>query len=150
MQQDHTQTTPETRPTLASAKAMARRLRLQHDAQGQPMTQAQALETVAHALGFRDWNSCHAALTRANRPAYEIGQQVSGSYLGQPFDARILALREMGQGWYRLTLDFDTAVDVVKFDSFSSLRKRVSGTIGPRGHSQEHTSDGHPHLMIDL
>ena len=41
------------------------------------------------------------------------------------------------------------AVDVVTSTRFSNLRRRVTGVIGPQGFSQEKTSDGQPHLVID-
>jgi hypothetical protein len=47
-------------------------------------------------------------------------------------------------------LDLDHPVDVVTFDSFSNLRKRIRGTVGPDGRSKEITSDGTPHLVLDL
>jgi len=49
----------------------------------------------------------------------------------------------------QLTLQFDTPVDVVQFDSFSSFRSRVHGFVGPDGRSPRKTSDGVPHLVID-
>lgn len=53
-------------------------------------------------------------------------------------------------GWFRLVLDLDEAVDVVRFDSFSNYRKRIRAVIGPNGHSKERTSDGVPHVRLDL
>jgi catechol 2,3-dioxygenase-like lactoylglutathione lyase family enzyme len=49
-------------------KAMASRLRVRMDADGTPVTHSRALELVASALGYRDWNTCVAALDAA-RPA---------------------------------------------------------------------------------
>ena len=49
-----------------------------------------------------------------------------------------------------MTLHFDEPVDVVTFDSFSNFRTRVSKVVGPDGRSFDVTSDGVPHLVIDL
>ena len=46
-------------------------------------------------------------------------------------------------------LDLDEAVDVVRFDSFSNLRKRIRVEVGPEGHSKERTSDGTPQIVLD-
>ncbi len=44
-------------------KAMAARLRADLAGRDLDVSHAQALELVAHQLGFRDWNTCAAALT---------------------------------------------------------------------------------------
>ena len=46
-------------------------------------------------------------------------------------------------------LDLDDAVDVVRFDSFSNLRKRIRVEVGPDGHSKERTFDGTRHVELD-
>jgi hypothetical protein len=75
---------------------------------------------------------------------------VSGTYLGQPFSARVLGVQALtsAPGNYRVSLDLDEAVDVVTFDSFSSFRKRVNGVIGETGVSRERTSNGRPQLEL--
>lgn len=133
---------------LAQAKARARQLRADLAARGVAISHSEALEHVARAAGFADWNALFAAI--GNRPpeAWAIGQQVRGAYLGQPFTGRILAAEATRPGWFRLTIDLDQAVDVVTFDSFSNFRKRIRATVGPLGESCEKTSDGQPHLVI--
>lgn len=137
-------------PTLPEAKAQARRLRAGLQAEGREITHAQALELIAAQLGFRDWNTLHAAI--GNRPpeGFAIGGRVRGAYLSQPFAATVVGAERLGPGWFRLDLDLDEAVDVVTFDSFSNFRKRIRGTVGPAGTSKERTSDGQPQLRIDL
>ncbi|MGB0498343.1 MAG: glyoxalase superfamily protein [Rubricella sp.] len=135
-------------PTLAEAKAAARRLRADLAGKGQGISHAQALERIAHAHGFRDWNGLHAAIRQGSPPGWIAGARVSGRYLSQPFAATILSAEEVRPGWTRLVLDLDTAVDVVRFESFSNRRKRVQGVVGPLGESLERTSDGVPHLVV--
>lgn len=137
-------------PTIAQAKAQAKRLREQLAQDGTTISHGKALELMAHQLGFRDWNTLHAAI--GNRPpdGYAPGGRVTGRYLSQPFAATVIAVERVGTGWYRLELDLDDAVDVVSFDSFSNFRKRIRGMIGPSGHSHERTSDGRPQLDLDI
>lgn len=135
-------------PTLADAKAQAKRLR--QDLSADQITHSRALELVAHQYGFNDWNTFHAALGNAKRPDYAPGSRVSGSYLGQAFKGAVVSATLVKTGWYRLVLDLDEAVDVVQFDSFSNMRRRIRGMIGPNGHSPDKTSDGTPHLVVDL
>ncbi|MBI1416238.1 MAG: hypothetical protein GC146_03360 [Limimaricola sp.] len=137
-------------PTIAGAKAQAVRLREGLAANGTTISHAQALELVAHQLGYRDWNSLHAAI--GNRPpeGFTPGGRVQGHYLSQPFAATVRAVEMVRPGWFRLELDLDEAVDVVTFDSFSNFRKRVTGTVGPYGASRERTSDGRPQLEIEI
>lgn len=131
------------------AKMRARDIRKEKQANGEPISHSTALEYVARELGFRDWNTASALLT--NRPdiSVQVGDHVRGTYLKQPFTARVLSVCEQGNGsHYLLTLDLDEAVDVITFDSFSSFRKRVNGQIDRNGVSPAKTSDGEPHLVI--
>lgn len=137
-------------PTSAEAKQQPRRLRADLVAQGSVISHAQALEMVAHQHGFRDWNAFHAAI--GNRPpeGWTPGGRVEGNYLSQRFTATVVAVETLRPGWFRLVLDLDEAVDVVRFDSFSNFRKRIRAVIGPDGHSKERTSDGEPHVRLEL
>ncbi|TDK52129.1 glyoxalase superfamily protein [Antarcticimicrobium luteum] len=136
--------------SVAAAKAEARALRDRLAAEGRKIGHGQALELIARQNGFRDWNACHAALEAAAGPAWHPGARVRGRYLSQPFEATVISAAPQGSGWYRLELDLDAAVDVVRFDSFSSFRKRIHGTVGPAGMSRERTSDGHPQLALEM
>lgn len=137
-------------PSLEAAKRQAKSLRAGLAAQGQEITHSQALELVAKTAGYRDWNTLHAAIGNAPRPPVMIGQTVGGKYLNQPFVAEVLGMTERSAGRYEIVLHFAEPVDVVTFDSFSNFRTRVSKTIGPDGRSFDKTSDGQPHLVLDL
>ncbi|GGH38084.1 hypothetical protein SAMN05444007_11066 [Cribrihabitans marinus] len=137
-------------PTVAQAKQQARQLRHALSAQGTPISHAEALEQVAQRHGFRDWNAFHA-VTRDQPPkGWTAGGRVTGRYLSQPFVAMVTSADQLRPGWYRLVLDLDEAVDVVRFDSFSNLRKQIRVVVGPDGHSKERTTDGEPHVRLDL
>lgn len=137
-------------PTAAEAKDQAQRLRAQLADQGTHIVHGNALELVARQYGFRDWNTFHAAI--GNRPpsGWTPGGRVQGSYLSQPFEATVVAVEMLRPGWFRLVLELDVAVDVVTFDSFSNFRKRIRGVVGPAGASRERTSDGIPHLQLNI
>jgi hypothetical protein len=138
--------TPRTRD---EAKQRAKMLRKDLFARGVKITYGQALERVAAELGFRDWNTAVARLSNDPDFTLRIGDTVSGTYLKQSFTARVLAVTEISGGsHFRVTLDLEEAVDVVTFDSFSSFRQRVNGTVDDRGISPARTSDGEPHLVI--
>ncbi|RED18661.1 glyoxalase superfamily protein [Pontivivens insulae] len=137
-------------PTKAQAKALARQLRTRLEAAGTDLTHTAALERIAQQHGFRDWNTMSAALSDDPAPSWSIGDRVTGKYLSHPFAARINAISVVHEGWVRLELQLDKPVDVVASEHFSSLRHRIRGTVGPKGHSSEMTSDGTPQLQIDL
>ncbi|QGX98509.1 hypothetical protein EI983_09540 [Roseovarius faecimaris] len=139
--------THQTLPPRAELKAQARRLRAAMADQGRPMTHATALETVAHQWGLRDWNTL-SALAPDTAPPWQIGQRVTGRYLGQPFKGRIKSVAQTGDSHARLTLVFDQPVDVVTSDKFSSLRRQVTATVNSDGRTVEKTSDGQPHLVL--
>ena len=139
-------------PSLEVIKKQARQLRGELEAKGNSVNHSQALELLAHQHGFKDWNTLFASIGNGPPPCpVTIGQQVSGHYLGQSFEAEILGVQVFAQtGRFRITLHFDEPVDVVTFDSFSSFRQRVSATITATGETLEKTSDGQPQLKLAL
>jgi hypothetical protein len=138
-------------PSLDALKAQAKRLRNDLESQGSTLGHSQSLELIAHQLGFTDWNTLHAAIgNRPPPPPYTVGDQVGGRYLGQPFTAEISAVEALSPpGRFRLKLQFDEPVDVVTFDSFSAFRSYVSCVVNLEGVTQEKTSNGQPHLVLD-
>ncbi|PHP66410.1 hypothetical protein CSC94_14065 [Zhengella mangrovi] len=138
-------------PSIDDMKAQAKRLRADLETRGTPVSHAQALELVARQHGHRDWNTAHAAA--GNRPpaSFHVGQVLTGTYLGQKFLGEVIAVQRLGEGnRWRLTFQFDEPVDVVTFDSFSAFRHRVTVTVGSDGLTAEHTSNGEPHMRIEL
>ncbi len=131
-------------------KAEARALREDHARDGTAITHSEALERVAKAHGYRDWNTAVASLPEPVACPVALGDRVSGTYLKQRFTGQVLATSMMpGGNLYKVTIAFDEPVDVVRFDSFSAFRKRVSVTVDPYGVSPDRTSDGEPHLRFD-
>lgn len=137
-------------PSTAQAKEQAKRLRKKMTEDGTPIGHAKSLELIAHQHGFRDWNTMCTAI--GNRPpnGWAVGEKVKGTYLSQPIEATVISISMVKPGWFQLKLDLDEAVDVVTSDRFSNWRKRIHSTVGPKGQSLENTSDGKPHLHIDL
>ncbi len=139
-------------PSLSEAKAMARAWRSEQAQAGETHSHSAALEHVAQQLGFRDWNACVATLAQSEARSYATGDHVSGHYLSQPFTARILrAIPAEGRpGWVQVELELDHPVDVVTSERFSNLRRRIRAVVGPEGYSREKTSDGVPHLVLEV
>jgi hypothetical protein len=141
-----------TLPSLDDLKAQAKRLRDSLSRDGMAVSHSRSLELLAHQQGYKDWNTLFAAL--GNRPRsfrLELGAHVRGEYLGQPFKAEVIGLGRLGkEDRYRVTLKFDKPVDVVKFDSFSAFRQRVSAVVDGSGVTAERTSAGRPHLRLAL
>lgn len=137
--------------SVDALKDQAKALRQKKLAAGEEISHAQALELVAKENGYRDWNTAAAMLARDAVCPVAIGDLVSGTYLKQKFTGRILNVSSgKGHGDYRITMDFDEPVDIITFDSFSVFRKRVTTSIRSDGISPEKTSDGAPHLVLDL
>ena len=135
--------------SVAEAKTQAKALRDALVGQGTRMSHAQALELVAHQNGARDWNTLHAKLSRAEPITLQLGDEVRGKYLGQTFVGRIVALSKIGLN-LAVSIQLDVPIDTVRFESFSNMRRRIRGVIGPDGRSEQKTSDGLPVLVIDL
>ncbi len=136
-------------PTLSAAKAEAKALRMAKKAEGVTLSHGAALELIAKSYGFRDWNTCKARLPEM-ATGLAVGGRVTGHYLSQPFAATVVRSEDRGDGWTYVALGLDYPVDVVRVDSFSSMRQRVQAVIGPNGHTKERTSDGVPHVTLEL
>ena len=135
-------------PTIDALKTQARALRKLLGEAGNVVSHAQTLELVAKQWGAKDWNTAVALSKNAHqRRDYQVGQRVRGRYLGYPFTAQIKAAGKMGANM-RLSLALDTPIDVVRFEGFSSFRRRINCTINQAGRTIEHTSDGTPHVVI--
>ncbi|MEP0942985.1 MAG: glyoxalase superfamily protein [Rhizobiaceae bacterium] len=139
-------------PSLENLKQQAKRLRAQMGVDSQAIAHSQALELLAHQYGYRDWNTLHAASgNQPPGPPVTIGSRVSGRYLGQSFVGNIVSVSELGHGErYRVTINFDEPVDVVRFEGWSSFRRRVTSQISRIGRSPQRTSNGLPVMEIDL
>ena len=139
-------------PPLDQLKQQAKALRVGVDADGLAVSHSRSLELIARQYGYKDWNTLHSA-TGNQPPASPIvlGQHVKGHYLGQAFEGEVIGLQTLNGGnRYRVTLNFNEAVDVVTFEGMSNFRKRVSCTIGRDGKTVEKTSNGQPHMALDL
>jgi hypothetical protein len=137
-------------PSLDQLKSQAKALRKTLSAEGRDISHSHALELVAKSLGFRDWNTLHAAVGNGPRPPVSVGQIVEGSYLKQGFLAEVTGVQTLSEGRYQVVLEFDAPVDVVTFDSFSNFRSRVTRVVDGSGRSYERTSDGVPHVVLNL
>ena len=135
--------------TLEEAKAQAKALRAALAAQGTAISHAMALELVAQQHGAKDWNTLHARLALRNAPPeLALGDRVRGRYLGQAFVGRVIGLS--GPATHRqIEIRFDHPVDVVRFESFSNLRRQIRSVIDESGRSHRLTSDGVPQLIVE-
>lgn len=142
-----------TYPSIDDLKAQARRLRQAMETGGTSVSHSAALELLARQHGARDWNTLAALAAKPNaQPVASIGvgSQVSGRYLDQPFTGKVLALAELAAGHHKVTIHFDSPVDVVTFESFSAFRQRINAQIDGNGVSPRKTSNGVPHLVLSI
>lgn len=138
-------------PSLQDLKAQAKRLRALQHQKGEALSHSQSLEQVAHQLGYRDWNTLHhAACVLPPVANLKINDTVKGKYMGQEFSGRIVRLQKADEKFTRLTIDFDQAVDVVTFDSFSGFRKRVTCIVDAAGTTPQKLSNGTAQLQLSV
>ncbi len=83
-------------PTIAAAKSQAVALRARLGAGS--LSHSAALEWVAQAHGFGDWNTFRATLRVEPSPPWSIGDRVSGRYLGHGFEAPFLMSPRQAKG----------------------------------------------------
>lgn len=138
-------------PTIEDLKSQAKRLRASL-AGSNPLSHSQALEAVARQHGYKDWNTIHAACGNASPgPPWQVGQSVTGAYLGKPVRGTIKSVREMAEGrMFRVTLDLDRPVNVSAFDSFEVTRRRLSATLSRQGETVEKITGGTLQLKLDV
>lgn len=137
-------------PSVTQAKDQAKRLRAKMLKGDKKIGHAQSLELIAHEHGFRDWNCMRVAIGNGPSKGWAVGDRVTGAYLSQPFSALVISVSNIKPEWFKLVLQLERAVDVVTSNSFSNYRQRIRGVVGPKGYSVERTSNGEPHLQIDL
>jgi hypothetical protein len=135
-------------------KLQARRLRQEMNDAGMPVSHSRSLELVARMHGWRDWNTARGSApqtpTHAAAPV-ELGGKVAGRYLGHPFRATVTGVQALAGGaHWRVQLRIDEPVDVVAFEGFSALRSRLDAIVNAAGRTAQKTSDGQPHLALDL
>lgn len=136
-------------PPRAALKDQARRLRATMADGGTALSHSAALEAIARQWGYRDWNTLSAAAPdEVAIPRWQVGQRVTGHYLGQAFAGRIKSATEASGGFWRLVLVFDDAVDVATSPRINNFRRQVRCTINGQGITAERTSDGQPHMAL--
>ncbi|WP_310621370.1 glyoxalase superfamily protein [Flexibacterium corallicola] len=141
---------PYTFPSVQELKEQAKRLRAELQDRGVRLGHSQSLEILSKQLGFKNWNTLHAKAGNGSRPI-AVGARVRGTYLKQPFEAEVIGLHgAQDSQMRRITLQLIEPVDVSAFESMKILRSRISVLINSRGQTGEKTSDGEPHLRLDL
>lgn len=137
-------------PSTTTLKAEAKALRAERALAGRPLGHGAALEEVARAHGYRDWNTASAALPERVACPVQVGQRVKGTYLGTPFMGLVIGVNLLSSmQHYEVTVKADKPIDVSKSALIGPiLRHRLRSTVDLNGVSLTHTSDGEPHLRI--
>ena len=136
-------------PSAQTLKSEARDLRAQHEKAGQTLSHGAALEQVAKAHGYRDWNTARAALPDRVVSPWQVGQRVKGLYLDQPFTGILMGVQLLGNMQnYTVTIRFDTPVNVTPTFMFAAMRHRVVSTIDIHGISNAMRGNGNPQLVL--
>lgn len=138
-------------PSIAGLKAEARQLRTDAAQRGEALSHGAALERVAHAHGYRDWNTACARLPSGLTRSWQVGQRVRGTYLRQPFVGSILGVVASSDGArFTVTIMFEEPVDVVASKLFSAYRQRVVATVDAEGTSSARLGDGTPQMHLKV
>jgi hypothetical protein len=137
-------------PSTASLKSEARALRAERALSGSPISHGAALEAVARAHGYRDWNTAAAAIPERVASPVQVGQRVKGTYLGNPFTGLVIGVNLLSDmQHYEVTVKADQPIDVSKSKLIGPImRQRLRSTVDLHGVSVSRTSDGEPHLRV--
>jgi hypothetical protein len=136
--------------SLEMLKKQARTLRKSLAETGHAISHTQSLELIAKQRGYRDWNTLHAQISQVPTVHFQVGQRVSGTYLGHRFAGTLKQVdQRQGGACYGVTIRFDAPIDVIPFEGMSSLRQQVSARLDRHGRTFEKTSDGRPHVVLD-
>jgi hypothetical protein len=135
--------------SVQTLKSEAKALRDQRSAAGENLTHGAALEAVAKAHGFRDWNTARASLPDRVAVPYQVGQRVHGTYLEQPFKGVLIGVQLMGdQQHFKITVNFDEPVNVTPNLMFAAYRHRVMATIDFQGVTPALRGNGKPQMVV--
>jgi hypothetical protein len=130
-------------------KSEAKALRAQRARAGSPMTHSQALEEVARAHGYRDWNTARASVPDRVAVPFQLGQRVTGLYLEQPFAGLLIGVQLLSDmRHYTVTIQFDAPVNVTPNFMFAAYRHRVVATVDVHGRSPALRGNGHPQMVM--
>ncbi|SEP71789.1 hypothetical protein SAMN05428969_0597 [Devosia sp. YR412] len=136
-------------PSAQTLKSEAKALRAQRELAGENLSHGAALEAVAKAHGYRDWNTARAALPDRVVSPWQVGQRVKGLYLDQPFTGMLIGVQLLGNMQnYTVTITFDEPVNVTPTFMFAALRHRVVSTIDIHGISNASRGNGNPQLVL--
>lgn len=132
-------------PSAQTLKAEAKALR-EHRAD---LTHSAALEEVARAHGFRDWNTARAALPDRVAVPFQVGMRVRGFYLEQPFLGLLIGVQlSSNMQAYTVTVLFDEPVNVTPNFMFAAHRQRVTATVDIHGVSPALRGNGAPQMRL--
>ncbi|QQR40960.1 glyoxalase superfamily protein [Devosia rhizoryzae] len=130
-------------------KSEAKSLRETRAKAGQDLTHGAALEEVARAHGFRDWNTARAALPDRVAVPFQVGMRVKGFYLEQPFRGLLIGVQlSSSMSTYTVTVMFDEPVNVTPDFMFAATRQRVTATVDIRGISPALRGNGEPQMRL--
>lgn len=130
-------------------KSEAKALRESRARTGLAMTHGAALDAVARAHGFRDWNTARATLPDHAAAPFQVGMRVGGHYLERPFEGLVVGVRLLGsRPLLSVTIQFDKPVDVTPNLMFETLRQRVTATVNTEGVSPELRGNGKPVMQL--
>lgn len=135
--------------TALALKSEAKSLRHERARLGQDLSHGAALEEVARAHGFRDWNTARATLPDRAAIPFQVGMRVKGLYLEQPFTGHLIGVQMRGDMSYTITVMFDEPVNVTPTFMFAAHRQRVTATVGANGISPALRGNGQPQMRIE-
>ena len=135
--------------SIQTLKSEAKALRVERSGTGEAVSHAQALEAVARAHGFRDWNTARASLPDRALAPFQVGQHVHGTYLEQPFEGTLIGVQLLGgQQHFKITVNFDQPVNVTPTFMFAAYRHRVVATVDAKGVSPALRGNGKPQMVV--
>lgn len=136
-------------PSAQTLKSEARALRAQREQAGESLSHGNALELVARAHGYRDWNTARAALPDRVATPWQVGARVKGLYLDQPFTGMLVGVQLHGDmQHYTVTVVFDEPVNVTPTFMFAAYRHRVVSTVDIHGISNAMRGNGNPQMVL--
>jgi hypothetical protein len=135
--------------SIQTLKSEAKALRETRAEAGQALAHGAALEQIARAHGYRDWNTARASLPDNVTVPFQVGSRVKGTYLDQPFTGVLIGVQMLGDGGhFKTTVTFDKPVNVTPDFMFATLRHRVVSTIDSAGVSTALRGNGHPQMVL--
>lgn len=140
--------TPESTPSLVKDTNQHKRFtRAVISSSANLLARSRSRENSSHS----DESQSRINKVRPTLATLKLGDRVKGVFMGQRFQGHLVSIVPLAASQnYHVGIQLNEAIDVVTFESFSNLRRRLNCIVEKDGISKANTSNKQPHLVLEF